>query len=228
MVEKIKLGVWDFFAYVLSGTAVIISVLIHFICKGIIKIDDLGKIPVAISTIILLLGLFLIGLLLEPVANISDKFLNLMKAFLKIKYWDKKVRTKFLTEFKQALTEIGFIKWDENNKKLMESAKGQINKNIHESTFQYCKNWVIQHGNAEQLQSSLGKYGFYRNLSLIALGNSITSLLIYPLCCNGIIIVVVLFLLAFLYLYRSGIFYRHMGITVYSQFLAAHDKDSKV
>ena len=64
MVEKIKLGIWDFFAYVLSGAAVIISVLVHCLCIGTMKLDDLNKTPSVVIATLSLLLILLIGLLL--------------------------------------------------------------------------------------------------------------------------------------------------------------------
>jgi len=165
MVDKVKLGLWDFFAYVLSGAVVIFSVITHCLCKGIIQWKYLQEMPSAISAILSLLGVLLVGLMIEPVSNIYEKIIPILMTLCKGKVWNKRV----LSELKSNWSNLEFSNWDKEIDKRKQEAQKSIENNFIGNPFQFCKNWVLQYGNSEQFQSSLAKFGFYRNLSFIAI-----------------------------------------------------------
>jgi len=197
MIETVKLHMWDFFAYILSGATVSIVVLGHLICRGAISFNDIAKVPSAISVLIGSLLILIVGLLLEPIANLFFKLLRLS---------DKK-------------ESFAFTEWDNDIKKLEEEAVKYVPSNTF-GTYNYCKNTVLLYCGAGQFDSFLGKYGFYRNMVLIFIANVIISFVIYTFSWSGNFWAMIISMtLACSSWYRSKVFYRHMSVAIYTQFI---------
>ena len=173
------------------------SVIIHCMLVKCVPVDILfEKIIAPIWVVLALLAILLVGLLLEPIANLIFKLPSV---------------------FKRGLKEFEFKEWDNQIKNLENKSKEFIDKDLYQSVYQYTKNWILKNGDTGQFDSFLGKYGFYRNLFTIFLFNAIACFFLYSNC----IVIIILLLLAILYLHRSRVFYRHMATTVYTQFLVS-------
>lgn len=208
MFEKTKLSLWDFFVSTLSGFAIVLSVIVHCLFKGLITweiILDSSSVLIAAAG---LLTILLLGLLFEPLANYATKILttcpyNYPKLF-------------------------GFKTWDDKINSFEKKASTYIPEEIEGDTYQYCKNWLQQNASDVFYMSFLAKYGFYRSMFLLLLLNAIFIPFIYQSFCIKIIILSsFLLVLALVYLHRSGDFHRHMSTTVYLQFISLLNTKTK-
>ncbi|MFA6176113.1 MAG: hypothetical protein WC765_06015 [Phycisphaerae bacterium] len=207
MIEKTKLSLWDFFVSVLSGLAIALSVLAHCIFKDLITWKIIFGQPAALIIVFGIPTIILVGLLFEPLANYITKLLT---------HWPCKY-IKLLSR----------KKWDENIQSLKKKAGQYIPNEIHGSEYEYCKNWLTQNTSDDSYMPFLAKFGFYRSMFLLMLSNEIIILSIYQLSRIQTLISLFLVVLAFIYFRRSGDFYRHVSVTVYSRFIASFDSKVK-
>jgi len=204
MIEKTKLSLWDFFVMVLSGFAIVLSVLIHCLLKGVITWKLIFNSSSVLQVTASLLIIILLGLLFEPLANYITKLLTTCPC----KY-------KKLFCFKE---------WDKSNKALEKKATQNVPKEIKTSTYQYCKNWVTQNTSDDSYMPYLAKYGFYRSISILLFVNSASIPFLYQIgWINMVIIMLVILAFASIYFYRSRVFYRHISVTIYSRFIASFE-----
>jgi len=209
MIEKVKLSLWDFFTYILSGTALLISIMVHCICKGYLPLNIIMDIPFGVSFVLIILVILLCGMVLEPAANLFYKLPSL-----------------FLNDSKSRFDEFEFKKWDNKITILEHQAKDLVNESTKENIFQFCKNWMLVNGVDGQYQAFLGKFGFYRNIAFIFVLNLLAVWLFYNDTLNKLLSSLMLLLFATLYFHRSRIFFRHISITVYSQFISGYKKEN--
>ena len=209
MIEKIKLGLWDFFVSILSGYAIVSSILIHCLLKDVVTwktIFDSSTVLIAVAG---LLTILLAGLLFEPLANYVTKLLTTCPWLYSKEY--------------------GFKNWDNNIESLKNKARQYIPNGIEESTYQYCKNWIDQNAPDDSYMPFLAKFGFYRSMSLLVALNAISIPFIYELTLRNIIIVLSsMLLLALVYYRRSSDFYRHISVTIYSRFISSFNTKPKL
>ena len=208
MIEKTKLGLWDFFVSALSGYAIIVSVLAHCLFKGVITWEIILNSSVALIAVAGLLTIILAGLLFEPLANYAAKlFIVCMYKYSRL---------------------FGFKNWDDNIRSLEEKARQDVPEGIKENTYQYCKNRIIKNASGNAYMPFLAKYGFYRSMFFLLLLNSISIPFIYQFSWIKTMMASLFMLaLALVYLRRSGDFYRHMSVTIYSQFISLHNTKTK-
>lgn len=201
MTEKVRLTLWDFFVYVLTGTAVGLSVAVHCYCTGACDWScEMKDIASLFSTVVLaLLLLLLVGMLLEPLANGLTKL--------------------------GALSSWGLGQWDKHIGDMEKHVRKMVPEWYAGSCFGYCKNWILAKGCAGQYEVFLARFGFYRNISAIFAANAIAALPLYWGWWD-LLIVPVLVGLSLLYLHRSRVFHRHVSETVYTQFLIAHEPEN--
>lgn len=208
MFEKTKLSLWDFFVSTLSGFAIVLSVLVHCLFKGLITWEIILDSSSALIAVAGFLIILLLGLLFEPLANYA---------------------TKILTTCPYNYPELfGFKTWDGKIKSFEKIARTYIPEEIEGETYQYCKNWLQQNASDVFYMSFLAKYGFYRSMFFLLLLNAICIPFIYQSVCIKIIILSsFLLVLALVYLHRSGDFHRHMNTTVYMQFISLLNTKNK-
>jgi len=212
MIEKIKLGMWDLFAYLLPGTVIVSSVIIHCLLTGVLKISSLSTVPSTLLGIFVLLIVVIIGLLFEPIANLGSKLSTLIKnrpslcTFNTESFSLKSWRRSSIVPLEKKAKELALLKEDEN-------------------LYQYCKSWLYLKGNPDEFVSFLGKFGFYRNMKFISIINAIACLCLYSKS-SLIYSIPSLIILAWIYGYRSKVFEMHQSITVYNQFI--HNKSETV
>jgi len=197
MIEKVKLGIWDYFVYLMVGGAAFLLIVVHCTLKGSLTIEQIEKTPSGVAVLLLLFLFLLLGMLIEPVANLVFKIVT---------RWN----------------DLGFKKWDDEIEKLEQEAKLYVPKGVWaEMIFLFAKNWVLNNGDPSEFNAFLSKYGFYRSIAFLFFLNTFVSLALYWGWIGGIVgIINILF--ARLYAYRSSVFYRHMSLTIYSQFIHGH------
>ena len=208
MVEKVKLGIWDYFVYLMTGLAVLLIITMHCVLKGVLTIEQVLKVPAAALVTLLVLSLLLLGMLVEPVANLLFKLIE-----NKPKQWRDK---------------LGLKSWDLEIKKMESEAQKHAPRAIQGTTFPFAKNWVLNNGDYSEFQAFLSKYGFYRSITFVFALNAIATIVIHWVLWGlaGLILNVVL---ASLFYYRASVFYRHMSVSIYNQFIQGHcsEKDDK-
>ncbi len=207
MIEKIKLSLWDFFVSILSGYAIVLSILIHCLLKGLITWKAILDSSTVLIPIAGLLTIILVGLLFEPLANYVTKLLT--------------------TCPRRYLKELGLKNWDNNIRYLEQKARQYIPSDIEGSIFQYCKNWINQNAPDDSYMPFLAKYGFYRSMFILTLLNAISIPFIYQLSLiKTIMVLSSMIILALVYLRRSSDFYRHISITIYSRFISSFNTNT--
>jgi hypothetical protein len=76
MIEKIKLGVWNYFVCLMTGLTVLLIVTMHCVLKGVLIIEQVLKVPSIVLVTLLVFTLLLLGMLVEPVANLLFKLIG--------------------------------------------------------------------------------------------------------------------------------------------------------
>lgn len=202
MFSKIKMSFWDFFVHFLTGILCIILIFGTLLYKGVLSFDIFKDFPLWVSGVGFVVALWLLGLLIEPLSNLLGKVTW---------SWPAVQRNFSLRE------------WDRSIKNLRIEAEAFIPNGAKENSFQYAKNFLIVNESAEDYNVFLSRFGFYRNCATIFLLFGIIAFFsfAYPL---NLQIGFSSILLSAMYCYRSKIFYRHISITVFSQFIALHKK----
>ncbi len=209
MIEKFRLGGWDYFVYLMTGTTLLMIITMHCLLTGVLRIEQALNVPAATLIALLLLALLLTGMLIEPLANLPYKL---------IKNKPGKWRD-----------ELGFRKWDEQIEDLKKETRKCVPEVNNDTVFQFAKNWALNHGNATEFFAFLSKYGFYRSSAFVFTLNAIATLFIYWFWWGAAGFVLNI-LLAILFSNRASVFYRHMSVSIYSQFIQGHkltDSESK-
>lgn len=201
MIEKTKLGIWDYFVYLMTGMMLLLIIAVHCALEGIVTIKQIMTIPSAALVTLLLLALLLLGMLIEPIANLLFKLL-----------------TTYPNKWSY---ELGFEKWKSSIENQEQEAQKFIPELIQSSSFSFSKNWVLIHGNSSEFQAFLSKYGFYRSISFVFAANAIAFLVMHWgwVGTGGFVAST---LLCLLYAYRASVFYHHISISVYNQFIQGH------
>jgi len=206
MIEKIKLGIWDYFVYLMTGTALLLIVAIHCLLRGVLTVDQVLEFPAAILVALLLIALLLLGMLVEPIANFLCKLI------------EKKPR--------KWRDELGFKKWDGQISGMKSEAQKYVPEAIPGTPFPFAKNWVLNNGDSSEFHAFLSKYGFYRSIAFVFALNAIVSVVVYWMCW-GLVGLLVNTVLAILFYYRASVFYRHMSVSVYNQFIQGKMMESE-
>ena len=206
MIEKTKLSLWDFFVSALSGFGIVLNIVIHCLFLRLTTVDKILQSNPALITVGGLLTIILFGLFFEPLANYVTKLVTTCPL-------------KYPKEF-------GFKNWDAEIRTLEKKACEYIPEGLEGSTYQYCKNWLLQNAADPSYMPFLAKYGFYRSMSFLLFLNCVSTPFIYQ---HDLLITVLIsssiFALALVYWRRAGDFYRHMSTTVYLRFIAMAKRD---
>lgn len=209
MIEKMKLGAWDYFVYMMSGVLVVLIMMLHAFDRS--TLWGLQKVPAAVSAVISVLALLIIGMLLEPISNITFKIVKHGGGLT------KKSRIALRTH-------LCLKSWDVSITNLENQASALVSPAIEGNIFQFSKAWVLTHGRGEEFYAFLSKFGFYRSVSLIFGANAVASLCLYDFLVHGWWLTLSSILLCLLYFHRSEIFYRHMSVTVFNQFIQGYSR----
>lgn len=214
MIDKVKVSVWDFFVYILIGNVTIVSVVVHCLVFKQFTFQQMISSSIALTTIIAILLMFILGLMIEPISNLLSKVYCLLNVNL-----GEGFCCRIMKKWKETLS---FSQWDKDIKTLSVEASKYIPEGVTCNHYQYCKNYILQKGDGSLFNSFLAKFGFYRNLFFIMLLNSLLCCFLYSSHYNFLIL-----LWSLVYLHRSRMFYRHMSMTVYNQFISLHESLEK-
>jgi hypothetical protein len=207
MIEKIRLSLWDIFSFFLTGFLAMAITLAFFIGRGVYPIAkflaDLKDFPVAITLAAAPLAFTLIGMLIEPIANLLDR-----AAVDKVyRRFGPKARRRRSSEEEELLA-------DEIHTKYLGSLNGRVKNPYH-----LCKEYVETKQLSTSFMVFLSRYGFYRNCTFLALLSIIPlSLLLRPWWVNVLGDLGLLFV-AVIFKGRSEDYYSYMAPTVYRAFL---------
>ncbi len=206
MIEKVKLGVWDYFAYLMTGATVLLIAVMHCVLKGMVSLEQILEIPATTLVALLLIALLLLGMLVEPIANLLYKLIE-----NKPKKWRN---------------ELSLKKWDEQIKSMESEARKYVPEGIQDTPFPFAKNWVLNNGYSLEFQAFLSKYGFYRSITFVFALNAIVSVVVHWMCW-GLAGLILNALLAILFYYRASVFYRHISVSIYNQFIQGKMLESR-
>jgi len=201
MVENMKLGIWDYFVYLMTGVALFLIIAAHCMLGNALTIEQIMEVPAAVLVTSLVMAFLLLGMLIEPMANLLFKLVA-----SKPNTWRDK---------------LGFKQWDRSIEGMEKEARILVPESMQSATFAFAKNWVLINGNSSEFQAFLSKYGFYRSIAFVFAVNAIACLVFHWLW-QGVSGCVVSALLCVLYSYRASVFYRHMSVSIFNQFVQGH------
>lgn len=153
MFEKIRISLWDIFTFFLTGFFIFLIFSVFIVFTENISFKDYisftKELPATIIVFVAPLLFTLLGMLIEPLANYTDKYI-----FKYILWWtvnkDKKMKNT------------------ENTLKqhIIAHYLGSL-KNTIEEPFYICKEYVETNQLSTTFMVFLSRYGFYRNISFI-------------------------------------------------------------
>jgi hypothetical protein len=218
MIEKVRVTLWDLLTFFLSGFLASIITFAHFLVlnndKCILFIKSFKDIPTSYILFVIPIFLTLIGMLIEPLANICDKKL-IAPILLKIKIIKSKNEEE-KEELKSIISKI---------------IKTEINEEIT-NVYHFCKDYVEQKQLTTNFMIFLARFGFYRNVSFLCFIASIISPFLYDENSEKIIASLIWLTLTVIYKKRSVDFFSYQAPTLYRCFLAdryiiKQNKDNK-
>jgi hypothetical protein len=212
MIEKIRISLWDLFAYFLSGVLVLFSGVAHFVALAKIRWGDLvsiEKVPTPVLFFVAFVGPPLVGMLAEPVANIIDDGVE----------WLHRRIMRLLGRQREI---------DERLEKLHKDLGDVIRREHMPATlahiidpYQWCKDYLVQYDKPTPYMAFLGKFGFYRNAAVITVANAVILPLVYGLTIRTSLTALGLLILSLFLYVRSLRFSEHLVRAIYQHYLIA-------
>jgi len=212
MIEKIKISLWDFFSFFVTGLLIIL-ILAAF---GLLPTFHFNpKELLFMSSLIFLVVCYIVGLVFEPISNLT--FSVIRKLYNRFP-WNSKINT--LTIESNLLKEIVETK--------ISTRLDLPEKNV--DYFQFAKSLSIKNVDSNLFMVFLSRFGLYRNLSVMLLfilpallaqkeiNENWTSIL------TAVIAVLFLFVLLF---NRAQQFFLYSGLEVYRNYLIFDKKELK-
>ncbi|WHS99754.1 MAG: hypothetical protein LZT29_02783 [Pantoea stewartii] len=205
MIEKIRISLWDIFTFFMTGVFFsFLSALLFFLTNQVPLpnnlFSNLIKIPTTYIIVVMPVIFILLGLLIEPLANFSDRYLGKY-----IFFWIK-------TQNKKRM----------ENEKIMENyikenCLGDLNSKM-KNPYTLCKEYVETKQLSTTFMVFLARYGFYRNCCYIVLSAGFLYTF-SDLKLKSITVLLVIYLLSALIKKRADEFYSYQATSVYSAFL---------
>ncbi|MBN2012422.1 hypothetical protein JW960_24045 [candidate division KSB1 bacterium] len=215
MIEKINISLWEFFVYFLTGLLVSILVTLHyFLYNGFLNIQDtiILKIPAVLLLLIFPTLVILIGLILEPIVNYYGRIISIIEKKLE-SFSPNKDLKNWGAQIDQTFRE--FVKKD---------VPAELSDNIQ--IYNWCKDFIKQKNINTNFMVFLSMFGFYRNVEFIMLLNAISIFFLYSNCIAKYVFILISILLIFIFRRRSLIFYNHMSLTVYQNYIIARENSN--
>ena len=218
MIENIKISLWDFGVYFITGALLIFTAIFYFPEKTeylkntavLIDGDSAKAVFYAIIT-------YAVGLMFEPIGNYFSKF-----------FLDSTIR-KIPRINSQEVMRQEQDEYYEMVKKIIEKKYSIIGDKVE--YYQIAKTEVLRSDSTNKFMTFLGNYGFYRNLSVIVLINLILFLFSwdYALDYKNILAIIgisLIFLIVHFIFYRRGReFYYYSGNEIYKNFLVQNGEE---
>lgn len=213
MIERIRISLWDVFAFFTSGCFAAICFAAFLFMQGSItdeRIELASKLPTALVLVVTPIIMMISGMLIEPLANSCERFILGPVIGL--------IFSPFNKNKDDVETESGRLE------KLIEE---QLQVNLgDESPYHYCKDYLIMNGLADQFNVFLSRFGFYRNASFICLILGCASFSLFSCSLESCITPIISWPLALIYRKRSNDFFSYLAPTEYRSFLA-HSAQSR-
>lgn len=198
--EKIRITLWDFFTFFMTGVLAGLVMLSYLLLRTEVSFADVIDFVAKASSATTIAGISIVatlaGMLIEPFANLVDKFLNrrlarYAKSLSTLGSADEAVRVRLVEDFA-----------------LNDKVQGI-------DPYYYARDYVDQLQLGPNLIIFLSRFGFYRNAMLISLISgslfAATSDSVYEL----VAIVLGTFLVSWALKYRGDQFYSYMAPLVY-------------
>lgn len=212
MFEKIRISLWDIFTFFLTGFFIFLILSVFIVFTENISFKDYisftKELPATIIVFVAPLLFTLLGMLIEPLANYTDKYI-----FKYILWWtvnkDKKMKNT------------------ENTLKqhIIEHYLGNL-KNTIEELFYICKEYVETNQLSTKFMVFLSRYGFYRNISfiIIFISGFVLSVILVDKYFTSCLIIFSSYLISGVFRKRSQEFYSYMAPTIYATFINDKNK----
>ena len=217
MHEHVKLSLWDIFSYYLTGWALLLGLWIHAWAKKV----DVGLGSKDLPSTVLALAAFLLpllcGLLVEPLANVSE---GVIARCISLLGWARRrvgrgsgsaAQDSTVTPPLRALAEDA----------IPEHVRGGV------STYHWCRDYLLQERVDTPYMAFLAKFGFYRNMSFLLAVNSAAIPFIHGCRASVLLLMCFMLFLSIVYGWRSWKFYGHMGKAIYGHYLVSLERDKR-
>lgn len=205
MVEKIRISLWDVFTFFLTGMlffAYFLGLLFFYLPYHFDSfLSILGRAPAAASLVVAPLAFLLVGILIEPISNYTDRLL-----FRRFRFLTPAPKQKHADEESLLKAEI------------CSTYLGSLNGKI-ENPYAICKEYVETKQLSTTFMVYLSRYGFYRNCAFLALVGGVFLFFLGSgfLHCLGVVVGSLVAVVVFKR--RSEEFYALMAPTIYRAFL---------
>jgi len=214
MNSQIKLSLWDAFSYYLSGCALLLCAAVHIAGSNVEFRITWDKVPATLLGLCVFVLPLLAGLLLEPLANgVGDLLLLALRAVRQglEKWTGGRIQSSKSQQCRRTVQQLA-------EESMPDRVVGVV------SSYHWCKDYLLQEGVATPYMAFLGKFGFYRNMSLLFVGNCVAVLLLYGWHLRGFLLMFFLLLLSGVFAWRSAKFYEHMGKAVFGHYLVFKER----
>lgn len=209
IVDKIKLSLWDVFAFIASSFVLHLAfyinekfVLGNNFIETRINFSEINFTLIFVGTSYLLFS----GMIFEPIVN---SIYNLVLKIIKDKKNYDEAEVSDLAEF---------IKIDIYKRTGFE---------IKGSPYHYVKDFLNETGKNSLFLAFLSKYGFYRSCAVISLGLILRNIVNYS--CISLISCFAYFIVFLLFFRRANMFYYYQAPTLYRTYLMNYNKfDEKI
>lgn len=215
MIEKINISLWEFFVYFLTGLFVSLLVASHCcLHHGFSDIQNvfIFKIPSVLLLLILPTLAILIGLIIEPIGNYYGRIVITIEKKLG-KFSPNNDLKDWSCQIDQAFKE--FVKKD---------IPSELSENIQ--VYNWCKDYIKQKNINTNFIVFLSMFGFYRNLEFIMFLNTVSIFFLYSNSLVKYVFILISILSIFIFRRRSLIFYNHMSLTVYQNYVIARENNN--
>jgi len=205
VLEKIRVSLWDIFSFFLTGLLAVALTALFAVASDVTSVSlllsQVNNLNAPVTVVAAPLAFTLLGMLIEPFANYSDRTVL-------APLWKRAIPPKDKHKGEEGLLA------DEIRTKYLGSLCGRI-----DNPYAICKEYVETKQLSTTFMVYLSRYGFYRNCMFLALASAITSLLVLPLWWHGVVTALFSVLCAFIFKRRAEDFYSYMAPAVYRAFL---------
>lgn len=231
MIENFKFTLWDIYVFFLTGFVVSFTAIIFCLISdpSILPthFNEIEKISSGQLFLFCPLLFVSIGLLLEPISNISFKIID--KCFDGVRSLSKCIEFKkcyFVSQFFKILNhEIGFDPMNYSKKmenEIKQNHLGALSGKI-ENPYQFCKVYIQDKDLSKEFMVFLARFGFYRNISFTFLALAAVSFFHFQNS-MGVVFAIAM---SCLYKFRSNQFYSYLAPTVFTTYFIHKALDQK-
>lgn len=205
MFENIRVTLWDIFTFFLTGFLAFTLTIGFCITSGSLStsaiVSQINGFNASITLVAAPLAFALLGMVIEPFANYTDKFLI-------TPVWRRLSRPKENHKNEEEILA----------KEIRTKYFGSLNGRI-EDPYALCKEYVETKQLSTTFMVYLSRYGFYRNCVFLSLLFGIATVVEVRFWWEGALVGVLCFLSVVVFKRRAEDFYSYMAPAVYRAFL---------